>query len=636
MIDIPRDPHVFVTGSLIAGRYEVVGSIGSGGMGWVIHVLDRYLENKSVALKLLFPHLVKDERTFARFRRELLVTRDLSHPNIVRMYDLGSTENNYHFISLEFVHGHSLKQLIPAGTTKGLPFPDAVRILHDICQGVAYAHSQGVIHRDLKPDNVLVSTVGEVKICDFGIARSLWQENGLTKTGGAVGTPYYMAPEQIRGDGVDERSDIYSLGIIAFELLTGHRPYDDDNFYKLAHLHMNEPLPAADLERAGAPQWFVDLVIKTTAKEPGDRYQSVDELMTPLREHVPTGRIMIRHAAPSYASIAAADVPTMIVAKTVTRRVVRIHTVFLTVLILLVLGVLAGYCRNNESAEAYSASLIMRWERSLGFRLTPLRLYAGVHCCELTDDLGAALLNAVRENQRWPSRMYLEGGISPNVTDSEGRTPLHFHVGLDDPSHDILDWLLKYGADVNAKDKYGETPLVYAINAGMPLHMAELLAVRGINPNVTDRNGTPAIMLISKLNIERKRANKHDFAKTLSADFNAFVRGDADFEVQDTQGNTLLHDLAELDAGGWTFFKRALGSKQFLESRDPDGLTPILRAAKANGVSTVRVLLKEGASPYARDDRNRSLLQLVRNEEAREAMKTLLTDFGADLSRIPE
>lgn len=629
MIDVPQEPMVFAAGTLIAGRYEVVTPIGSGGMGWVLHVLDRELERRSIALKLLYPHLVKDERIFTRFRRELLVTRELSHPNIVRMYDLGRTENNYHFISLEFVHGHSLKDLISGHSGLGVPVPDAIRILHDITQGVAYAHEQGVIHRDLKPDNVLVSSVGEVKICDFGIARTLWQENGLTKTGGAVGTPYYMAPEQIRGEEADHRTDIYSLGIIGFELLTGMRPFDDDNFYKLAHMHMNEPLPAEALGRVGAPDWLIDVVKRCAAKSPDERYEDASEILEELRTHVPTGRITLRPLSGVHSVSRKAIVQEVEPYVREQRRTTRILAGLMTLIILAINVYFTIHVRENDSSRAIAGGIIVSWERAIGFHMWPLRAYAGFWNVRIGEPLEPLLFRAIAKNDKWETKLFFDAGVSPDVRNELGETPLHVWAKVKDAENDTLIRLIKDGADVNALDARGETPLLAAIKAFRHWeNLPRLLEVPGVNPDARDSEGTPAIIL-GAITIRNLAHSKSATFPLISAYFTAFMKAGARFDVADKDGVSLLHIVSSIDFYRQDLLDLCIGSKRYLDSPDPEGMTPLLRAAQSGSPFVVEALLNAGASPFATDHLNRNVLTVARSE-IRPTVEELLRVRGID------
>ena len=212
----PKELSEFPIGHIVAERYEVLEHLGFGGMGFVLKAKDLTLDNEVVVLKILYPRFVKDKAIFARFRREVLLTRRLSHPNIVRIYDLGDAGKNTFFISMEYVEGESLATKLGRTKPNGLPVPEVLPYLYYTALGLAYAHSQGIIHRDIKPGNILITPKGEVKIADFGVARSADSKEQLTRTNEAIGSPLYMSPEPLSAGAVDNRSDIYALGIMAY------------------------------------------------------------------------------------------------------------------------------------------------------------------------------------------------------------------------------------------------------------------------------------------------------------------------------------------------------------------------------------------------------------------------------------
>ena len=272
-------------GSIVAGRYEIQTVLGSGGMGQVYRAVDNELSGELVALKLLH-HTISQERSiFDRFKNEVSVARGLAHPNIVRTYDLGKAPEGYYYISMEYVEGQSLKEKLEAAVT--LPVSDAAFVLYQLLQAVAYAHSRGVIHRDLKPANVMICKSGEVKLADFGTARLLKSQAELTPTGQVIGTPYYMAPEQVRGEEVDAGCDIYALGIIGFELVTGKRPFDGENYVATAYKHLTEAVPKIAGTDLRIPQWYEDIIYKATAKSKTDRFSSAKEFASALKRYVP-------------------------------------------------------------------------------------------------------------------------------------------------------------------------------------------------------------------------------------------------------------------------------------------------------------------------------------------------------------
>ncbi len=255
----------------LAGRYELEELVGSGGMSSVYRARDRVLE-RTVALKVLHRELTGDDEYVERFRREAQMVAGLVHHNIVTVIDRGDDDGRP-FIVFEFVGGENLKQLVDRDGP--LPLERALGLVIQIAHGLAFAHEHGYVHRDVKPQNVLLNGSGEAKVTDFGIARSLDVKQGVTQTGAVLGTSEYIAPEQAQGQRVDERTDVYSLGIVLYELLTGELPFSGDNFVAVAMQHINEPPPPVSEKRADVPPRLDAAVAKALAKRPDDRFATM-------------------------------------------------------------------------------------------------------------------------------------------------------------------------------------------------------------------------------------------------------------------------------------------------------------------------------------------------------------------------
>ena len=279
------------TGSIFAGRYQVIEELGKGGMGKVYKVLDQEV-NAKVALKLIKPEISTDIETIERFRNELKTARDIAHKNVCRMYDLGKEAGSY-FITMEYVAGEDLKSMIRMSGQ--LSVGTAINIAKQVCDGLAEAHRLGVVHRDLKPSNIMIDKEGTVRIMDFGIARSL-RVRGITGAGVIIGTPEYMSPEQVEGKEVDQRSDIYSLGIILYEMLTGRVPFEGDTPLTVAVKHKSE-LPKSPREHnAQISEDLGRFVLRCLEKDKEKRYQSVAELRSELEkieQGIPTTQMII-------------------------------------------------------------------------------------------------------------------------------------------------------------------------------------------------------------------------------------------------------------------------------------------------------------------------------------------------------
>jgi serine/threonine-protein kinase len=270
---------------LIAGRYELEERVGTGGMSAVYRAHDRLLERK-VAIKILHARLGEDDEYVERFRREARAVAQLAHPHIVTVIDRGEEDDGRQYIVFEYVEGDDLKQLV--SRTGPLPIDQVVDLGAEIASGLAYAHERGIVHRDVKPQNVLLNGDGRAKVTDFGIARSLDVERGVTQTGTVLGTSTYIAPEQASGQPVDDRSDVYSLGVVLFELLTGDVPFPGENFVIVAMQHVNTPPPPVLERRPDAPPALAALVDRMLAKDHLER-PSMDEVVGELEALRGTG-----------------------------------------------------------------------------------------------------------------------------------------------------------------------------------------------------------------------------------------------------------------------------------------------------------------------------------------------------------
>ncbi len=265
------------TGSTFAGRYQIIEELGKGGMGRVYKVLDTEIKEK-VALKLLKPEIAADQETIERFRNELKLARKISHRNVCRMYDLGKAEGT-HFITMEYVHGEDLKSMIRMST--GLTVGTVLSVGKQVCDGLAEAHSLGVVHRDLKPQNIMIDKGGNAKIMDFGIARSI-KEKGITGPSVLIGTPEYMSPEQAEAKEVDHRSDIYSLGIILYEMATGRVPFEGDTALSIAMKHKSEIPKDPKQFNPNIPDDLSGVILRCLEKDKAERYQTAAEVRSEL------------------------------------------------------------------------------------------------------------------------------------------------------------------------------------------------------------------------------------------------------------------------------------------------------------------------------------------------------------------
>ena len=270
--------------TIVNDRYEIGKRIGRGGMAEIFQARDILLD-RPVAMKVLFPEFATDPAFVERFRREAQAAANLNHPNIVAVYDWGKVNNTY-YIAMEYVNGRTLADILKqSGTLTPMQVCD---VMSEVASALISAHQNGVIHRDIKPGNILVSTTGQVKVADFGIARALGAgvEQGLTQTGAVMGTATYFSPEQAQGVSTDQRSDIYSLGVVMYEMLSGVAPFTGENAVAIAYKQVHEHAMPLDQRLTSVPSEVAAIVAKCMEKSPDDRYSSAEEVRDELRRFV--------------------------------------------------------------------------------------------------------------------------------------------------------------------------------------------------------------------------------------------------------------------------------------------------------------------------------------------------------------
>ena len=261
--------------TILGNRYEIIRKIGDGGMAFVYEAKDRLL-NRIVAVKVLRPEFVDDEEFLAKFKREAEAVANISHPNIVNVYDVGC-DGKVNYIVMEYVDGQNLKEIIKNEGT--LDEYTALDITKQIAKALSAAHKKGVIHRDIKPHNILISSEGRnVKVADFGIAKAATNST-MTNIGSIIGSVHYFSPEQAKGKPVKNNADLYSLGIVLYEMLLGKVPFKGDSPISIALQHINEDIEFSSEEKTQIPQSIRTLIKKLTEKSPEDRYQSSEEVI---------------------------------------------------------------------------------------------------------------------------------------------------------------------------------------------------------------------------------------------------------------------------------------------------------------------------------------------------------------------
>jgi serine/threonine protein kinase/Tfp pilus assembly protein PilF len=273
---LERPVEELIRGSVFAGRYEIIEELGKGGMGKVYRVEDTKVKEE-VALKLIKPEISADKKTIERFRNELKIARKIRHKNVCAMFDLGE-EKGSHYITMEYVSGEDLKTLI---RRVKVDIKTSIKIAKQVCEGLSEAHRLGVVHRDLKPSNIMIDKEGDVRIMDFGIART-FESKGITDAGLMIGTPDYMSPEQAEGMDVDQSSDIYSLGIILYEMIAGQLPFDGDTPLSVVMKHKSEKPRDPKFMNPQIPDDLSSLILKCIEKEKKNRYQSAENLLSDI------------------------------------------------------------------------------------------------------------------------------------------------------------------------------------------------------------------------------------------------------------------------------------------------------------------------------------------------------------------
>lgn len=265
--------------SVLESRFQVMQELGRGGMGIVFLAYDKQLKD-NVAIKVLSPFLSHDEESLERMRREVTAARKITHSNVIKIFDLAEA-GGLHYITMEYFPGENLRQLILRRGT--LTMQEAMQIVFQICDGLAAAHAQGIIHRDLKSHNIILNDRGHLKIIDLGLARTNQME-GMTATGLIMGTPEYMSPEQVMGRRTDERSDLYSLGVILYEMFSGHVPFSGDSAINVGFKHLKEEWIPLKTVCPQLPDELSAIIDRLLQKDPAHRYQSVQDLRRDLEK----------------------------------------------------------------------------------------------------------------------------------------------------------------------------------------------------------------------------------------------------------------------------------------------------------------------------------------------------------------
>lgn len=453
------------------GRYRILQLLGRGAMGWVCLAVDLTLSEQQVALKFLHPHLLSNDESFRRFRNEVLVARKLVHPNIVRTFNIGLSSASA-YLAMEYVEGKTLRALLDDDYPSGMPQRTAVTCAIGIGAGMQHAHALGIVHRDIKPENILCTADGRMKVSDFGISASVRRETQTTRAGRLLGTPYYMAPEQFTGSAYDIRADIYSFGIMLFEMTHGHVPFDGESLFLLAEHHAKSPLK---FDESQCEPRLQRIIARCCEKEPERRFASMEEVLqafSPL------------HSEPLSFEFTAAS-PAVISVETKDRPARLVERAFRPLPVLLFLLGLFLFCRANPSTQRIMAAPLFYIERQLGQEIPGARTVFNIPWGPLSSPL-ASEMRTKRHGVLWAR---LVSGDDPNAAENRDyelnpyphhRSPLSYAIGAGDTKD--IEILLSHGADPNTPDELGQTPLHLGILYGPPAHV-KLLLDAGADPN---------------------------------------------------------------------------------------------------------------------------------------------------------
>ena len=470
---------LLASGTLVGGRFEILAALGAGGMGWVFHARDAKLDGMEVALKFLYPHLVSDTDAVGRFRNEVLVARKLIHPSIVRTFTFES-DQQHAYIVMEYVEGCTLRQHLSKACSEGMDWHRAASVGLEIAVAMHHSHMFGVIHRDLKPDNVMLTTSGDVKVSDFGLASSVRQQGQRTNAGQLLGTPYYMAPEQFRGEVLDSHADIYSFGILLYEILYGVVPFDDVSLYALAKKHERDEIqpPGGRINDIPLPLW--EIIRRATRKLACDRFESFAEVALALEAVTSSPSRFGLTAAPTLSE------PTVEVS-TPPRRPLSRRFLICEVAIAILLGIY--WVQTNSMVRTYVTVPILLFEQATNVRVSTLRAILGVQV-----ELNSTSLADEYERGAFGFQPRIWVGEDPNSErnrTSRGEYALHLAVRHSDS--DMIKFLIKHKANPNLVAHDGTTPLHDAADNHF-YQIAELLLKRGALPDVVANNSLTPLL----------------------------------------------------------------------------------------------------------------------------------------------
>lgn len=519
-------------GTLLAERFRVLRILGQGASGVVVLAEDTYAQGTTLALKLLYPHLIHDDASFGRFRAESAVTMRLAHPNILPSFGLEMDASGICFQKQPYNDGYSLREWMQQASWSSVSLRERMVILFSVAQGLNFAHEQGVLHRDLKPENVLVSGEGIVRLSDFGLSQILRQEISHTNAGQVLGTPYYMSPEQIRAELIDERSDVYSFGIMAFEVIADELPFRGASFFELAERHLAEPLPDLKLHKPECPQWFVELVQACTAKVRTERLGSMREASEILATGL--GVELLSTTESEHLSASNTVVEPSVKLPSVQQR--RQHRALVKYLWVTLIGMVILILPSFETIQWRLNGYVLYVERVCNVDLSFIRNFY-----ELPISWANIHMLVDGREFRHEVRPLLVGGADPNMLDAfSGQRPIHVWLGF--VSREPLEELIAYGADPNLPNARGVLPLRLAVQLNNRASL-ELLLEAGALVDGATADGVTALL-------EATRRHLPAFVRVLLA------RG-ADPQRESADGTSALSFACQSDSALLDEFEQA-------------------------------------------------------------------------------
>ncbi len=509
--------------SLIDGRYQITAHLGSGTSGVVYAGRDLELSSLPVAIKLLYPHLMGDHEALEQFKLEVLITQKLSHPCIVQTYRFIQTDDEQICLVMELVEGKPLSETLQR-FSRGLPLDKLIAILYAVACGLEYAHEKGVLHRDLKPDNILILPDDSPKIADFGLAQSSMYSNAEDSDNKPAGTPYYMAPEIFNGVSSGAKADIYAFGVTAYQLATGSLPFTAPSLLLLAEAHENQPLPEIN-STFELPTELNHLIKSCCDKNPFLRpsiREVTDCLQTIILRHIKESEpyLLLRISAESHK---ASDLENLEDTKAIRSRPFLLLTRLLALVLFLGFFVTPRVFRSMQWRTAIVIAYAEKYtdlDLSFVYRMSGIKedmhdprslesaskanilvpIVSGVDPNFLGSD-GLYPISRVialpwtREMKQYAIELYIAHGADTNKTDKEGNNSLLTAIGLEDP--DILEILLTAGAKVNFQNNQGVTPLMLSVSAN---HLANTIVLlrHGADPKLRNLRGVSALHLAAQ------------------------------------------------------------------------------------------------------------------------------------------